>query len=108
MGYHILSRMENEIVFEGVSFRYPDGEADIFTGLDLTLPRGIVSLVGQNGTGKSTLLLLASGRLLPTRGRSSYAVVIRVSLRTRRKDRSWSPSSTRTWSSTPRNQSARF
>lgn len=61
--------MEREIVFEEVSFRYPDGEADIFTRLDLTLPRGIVSLVGQNGTGKSTLLLLASGRLLPTRGR---------------------------------------
>ena len=61
--------MEREIVFEEASFRYPDGEADIFTRLDLTLPRGIVSLVGQNGTGKSTLLLLASGRLLPTRGR---------------------------------------
>jgi iron complex transport system ATP-binding protein len=61
--------MEKEIVFQGVSFRYPDGEADIFTGLDLTLPRGIVSLVGQNGTGKSTLLLLASGRLLPTHGK---------------------------------------
>jgi iron complex transport system ATP-binding protein len=61
--------MEKEIVFQGVSFRYPDGEADIFTGLDLTLPQGIVSLVGQNGTGKSTLLLLASGRLLPTHGK---------------------------------------
>jgi ABC-type cobalamin/Fe3+-siderophores transport system ATPase subunit len=61
--------MEPEIVFEGVSFRYPDGDDDIFTGLDLALPRGIVSLVGQNGTGKSTLLLLASGRLLPTRGK---------------------------------------
>jgi iron complex transport system ATP-binding protein len=61
--------MDKEVVFEEVSFRYPDGEADIFTGLDLVLPQGIVSLVGQNGTGKSTLLLLASGRLLPTRGR---------------------------------------
>jgi ABC-type cobalamin/Fe3+-siderophores transport system ATPase subunit len=61
--------MEQEIVFEEVSFRYPDGDVDIFTGLDLALPRGIVSLVGQNGTGKSTLLLLASGRLLPTRGK---------------------------------------
>ncbi len=61
--------MEPEIVFEEVSFRYPDGDGDIFTGLDLALPRGIVSLVGQNGTGKSTLLLVASGRLLPTHGR---------------------------------------
>ena len=61
--------MTPEIVFERVSFRYPETEADIFTGLDLELPPGMVSLVGQNGTGKSTLLLLASGRLLPTGGR---------------------------------------
>ncbi len=57
-----------EIVFENVGFRYSEGAADIFTGLDLELPPGIVSVVGQNGTGKSTLLLLASGRLLPTAG----------------------------------------
>ena len=61
--------MTPEIVFERVSFRYPETSADIFTDLDLELPPGVVSLVGQNGTGKSTLLLLASGRLLPTRGR---------------------------------------
>ncbi len=61
--------MTPEILFQGVRFRYPDGNEDIFTGLDLELPPGVVSLVGQNGTGKSTLLLLASGRLLPTEGR---------------------------------------
>ena len=61
--------MDPEIVFQGVSFRYPEGKDDVFTGLDLELPPGIVSLVGQNGTGKSTLLLLASGRLLPREGR---------------------------------------
>ena len=61
--------MTPEIAFERVSFRYPEGREDIFTDLDLELPRGIVSLVGQNGTGKSTLLLLASGRLRPTSGR---------------------------------------
>ena len=61
--------MDPEIVFERVSFRYPETDTDIFTDLDLELPPGLVSLVGQNGTGKSTLLLLASGRLLPTAGR---------------------------------------
>jgi iron complex transport system ATP-binding protein len=60
--------MTPEIVFQHVRFRYPDGNEDIFSDLDLELPPGIVSLVGQNGTGKSTLLLLASGRLLPTEG----------------------------------------
>jgi len=61
--------MAAEIIFDHVSFRYPDGEQEVFTDLDLELPGGIVSLVGQNGTGKSTLLLLGSGRLLPTAGR---------------------------------------
>jgi ABC-type cobalamin/Fe3+-siderophores transport system ATPase subunit len=61
--------MVPEIVFDKVSFRYPEETADIFTGLDLEMPNGIVSLVGQNGTGKSTLLLLASGRVHPTGGR---------------------------------------
>ncbi len=61
--------MQPEIVFERVTFRYPETETDVFSELDIELPPGIVSLVGQNGTGKSTLLLLASGRLLPTSGR---------------------------------------
>jgi ABC-type cobalamin/Fe3+-siderophores transport system ATPase subunit len=61
--------MEPEIVFNRVTFSYPETERNVFTNLELEIPRGIVSLVGQNGTGKSTLLLLASGRLLPTDGR---------------------------------------
>jgi ABC-type multidrug transport system ATPase subunit len=61
--------MQPEILFDSVTFRYPETERDIFTELDLELPAGIVSLVGQNGTGKSTLLLLAAGRLLPDSGR---------------------------------------
>ncbi len=61
--------MENEIVFENVSFRYPETERDVFSGLSLALPGGIVSLIGQNGTGKSTLLLLAAGSLLPSEGK---------------------------------------
>jgi ABC-type cobalamin/Fe3+-siderophores transport system ATPase subunit len=61
--------MRVEILFENVSFRYPETETDVFAGLSLELPDGIVSLIGQNGTGKSTLMLLAAGSLLPTEGR---------------------------------------
>jgi iron complex transport system ATP-binding protein len=65
--------MDAEIRFEGVSYRWVDDEdgsaTPVFAGLDLALPRGIVSLVGQNGTGKSTLLALAAGSLVPDAGR---------------------------------------
>ena len=62
--------MESEICFEHVSFHYgesPPGE-NVFTDLSLNLPCGITSLVGQNGCGKSTFLLLTGGALLPERG----------------------------------------
>ena len=61
--------MKSEIAFQNVSFRYPEEKEDVFSGLSLELPGGIVSLIGQNGTGKSTLMLLAAGSLLPTEGR---------------------------------------
>jgi ABC-type cobalamin/Fe3+-siderophores transport system ATPase subunit len=65
--------METAIRFEKVSYRWVDEEdgsaTTVFDGLDLELPRGIVSLVGQNGTGKSTLLALAAGSVVPDAGR---------------------------------------
>ena len=67
--------------FDDVSFTYPPVEGDVdsegnpivpqpvfehFTG---SLPgEGFVSLVGQNGCGKTTFLMLASGRLVPDSG----------------------------------------
>jgi len=57
------------ILFENISFYYPETDRLVFSDLSLELPRGVVTLVGQNGTGKSTLLLLASGILLPAEGR---------------------------------------
>jgi ABC-type cobalamin/Fe3+-siderophores transport system ATPase subunit len=58
-----------EIELESVSFYYPESEQLVFNGLSLELPKGVTTLVGQNGTGKSTLLLLAAGILLPVEGR---------------------------------------
>ena len=73
--------------FTAVSFSYPqigdddavgttgepghgngDNGTDVFGGIDLEIPGGVVSFVGQNGTGKSTALLLSSGRLQPDSG----------------------------------------
>ncbi|MFW6223384.1 MAG: ATP-binding cassette domain-containing protein [Spirochaetota bacterium] len=87
--------MSNTIVsFQDVSFYYgppegdapgtagPDGTLDapraverpeevveVFSGLTIDLPAGVISLVGENGTGKSTMLLLAGARLFPASGR---------------------------------------
>ena len=41
----------------------------MFRDFSIDLPEGVISFVGQNGTGKSTLLLLAGGRLMPQEGR---------------------------------------
>jgi iron complex transport system ATP-binding protein len=65
--------MDDAIRFETVEYAWVDEEdgarTPVFDGLDLELPRGIVSLVGQNGTGKSTLLALAAGSIVPDAGR---------------------------------------
>jgi ABC-type cobalamin/Fe3+-siderophores transport system ATPase subunit len=60
--------VEPEIRLEGVSFFYPETETLVFRELSLDLPPGVLTLVGQNGTGKSTLLLLSAGLLLPSEG----------------------------------------
>jgi iron complex transport system ATP-binding protein len=62
------SELRTEIRLENVSFYYPETEQLVFNDLSIDLPRGITTLVGQNGTGKSTLLLLAAGILLPVEG----------------------------------------
>jgi len=59
----------SEIYIENITFSYPDFSRPIFKNFDLSLPGGITSLVGRNGTGKTTLLLIASGILLPQKGR---------------------------------------
>lgn len=40
----------------------------VWDDLDLDFPSGITSVLGENGIGKSTLLLLAGGRLHPPKG----------------------------------------
>ncbi len=47
----------------------PASVKQVFTGLSLDCPPGVVSLVGENGVGKSTFLLLAGARLFPADGR---------------------------------------
>ncbi len=60
--------MASALRFESVAFAY--GATAVFTRLDLEVAEGeIVAVLGPNGTGKTTLLRLASGALAPDRGR---------------------------------------
>lgn len=72
--------MTDFLSFKDIHFTYPfiSGEYDengnpippkpVFDHFSATLPGGFTSLVGPNGCGKSTLMLLAAGRLCPQRG----------------------------------------
>lgn len=40
----------------------------VFDGVSADFPEGVISLVGENGTGKSTALLLAGARVFPNSG----------------------------------------
>lgn len=66
----------NIIQFSNVSYTYPpvsedDAPSEVFKNLSIEVPAGITSLVGQNGTGKSTFLLLAGARIFPDNGNVS-------------------------------------
>lgn len=59
--------MENEILFENVSFSY-DGK-EVFRNLNVRIPSDRhVALVGENGAGKSTFIKLLLGLYEPKQG----------------------------------------
>ena len=56
------------VVVEGLHFSR--GDKEIFRGVDLAIPRGrITAIMGPSGTGKTTLLKLIGGQLVPDAGR---------------------------------------
>lgn len=57
------------ISVQGVSYRYPTGDHDVLTDVNLTLrPGQVVAVVGPNGSGKSTLAKMLGGLIPPTSG----------------------------------------
>ena len=63
-------KIRGDIVFEDVSFRYPDGKEYVLEHFNLHVPAGMnVAIVGETGAGKSTLVNLAGRFFEPTGGR---------------------------------------
>lgn len=59
--------MESVLEFKNLTKKY--GRKEALKGIDLTLPKGsIVGLLGPNGSGKTTMLKIAAGLLVPTSG----------------------------------------
>ena len=51
-----IEGLEKGISFKGVSFRYPDGNRDVLSDINLDIEKGkTIALVGSSGAGKSTL-----------------------------------------------------
>ncbi len=61
--------IQGDIEFRNVSFRYPDGNEDVFRNFNLKIPAGTtVAIVGETGAGKSTLVNLACRFFEPDSG----------------------------------------
>jgi ATPase subunit of ABC transporter with duplicated ATPase domains len=61
------------VTVEGLSFRYPGTDADVFTKLSFTIEaEQRVAIIGPNGIGKTTLMRCLAGELHPTAGRITW------------------------------------
>jgi ATPase subunit of ABC transporter with duplicated ATPase domains len=59
--------MSHAIVVDDLHFSWPDG-GTLFDGLSFTVGPGRTALIGVNGSGKSALLRLIAGELVPSSG----------------------------------------
>lgn len=65
-----VKSVEGEIVFENVSFRYPDSDEWVLKDFSLHVRKGeCIAIVGESGAGKSTLLNLIIGFDKPVKGK---------------------------------------
>ncbi len=69
-----------EIVrLEDVAYRYPSGDHDIFSNVNLRIMRGEkIAIVGYNGTGKTTLLRIIADVRKPTQGQATFGYHVQL------------------------------
>jgi ATP-binding cassette subfamily B protein len=62
--------LKGDIVFDDVTFKYPDGDEYVLEHFNLHVPQGTnVAIVGETGAGKSTIVNLVCRFFEPTKGR---------------------------------------
>ncbi|NLJ94851.1 MAG: ABC transporter ATP-binding protein [Clostridiaceae bacterium] len=65
-----IEMINPEIIFDNVSFKYPNSDTKVLENLSLIInPGESVALVGINGAGKTTLVNLITGLYQPTEGK---------------------------------------
>ena len=66
--HHFPEQLE-QLRIESLSFRYPNQQQPIISGINIEASRGqIIAIVGENGSGKSTLVKLLAGFYRPDQG----------------------------------------
>lgn len=62
-------RFEREIVLQGVSFQYPEGEENVLERVNLTIKKGeSIAFIGPSGAGKTTVSDIILALLKPSEG----------------------------------------
>jgi ATP-binding cassette subfamily B protein len=65
-----ISSLDGEFIFENVEYKYPSGKTNILNGLNLNVAKGeTIAFVGESGAGKSTILNIIIGFILPSKGK---------------------------------------
>ena len=61
---------EKDIQLKGISYHYPNTEKEIFDNADMNIPVGAsVGVIGPSGAGKTTIVDILLGLLLPQKGK---------------------------------------
>jgi len=82
-----LPRLQGEITFRDVSFRYRPDSSDVLRQVSLSIAPGeVIGIVGRSGSGKSTLTKLVQRLYVPDRGKvlidgQDIAIIDTTSLR---------------------------
>lgn len=70
IGKYDIPKVNGEVEFDNVSYKYPDGEQYVVKDFSLSVKKGeCIAVVGASGSGKSTIMNLIIGFLNPTHGR---------------------------------------